>query len=197
MTREVRDSLKHAAWPIVTLAVVLIVKYLRGLSWGDDLGLRWPPLGSVLLWTGLFIALLIATEAANRALGISPPAPWGDKYSAPVKLLRVFTMIMLAPLAEELVFRGMLYRMMSTTAVGGLGAITITAVLFALLHALYWEGRQWLPLLWILVDGIFYGVVVYYTGSVLLTIALHSLGNLYAAYERLRGSGNEGVASLP
>jgi uncharacterized protein len=196
MPKEVRNTLKHMAWPIVTLAVVLIVKQIRSLSWSDDLGLHWPPLRTVLLWTGLFIVLFVAGEIATRALGIAPPESWENKYSVPIKLLRVFTMIALAPLAEELIFRGLLYRMLSTSVVGALGAVIITAVLFASLHAQYQKHHQWPLLFFILLDGLFFGVVVYFTGSVLLTIMLHSLGNLYAAYERLAGLGREGAMRL-
>jgi membrane protease YdiL (CAAX protease family) len=38
-----------------------------------------------------------------------------------------------------------------------------------------------------LADGLFYGAARYFTGSTLLPILFHSLGNLYAVYERIVG----------
>lgn len=177
----------RVAWPVITLAVVLIVRNIKGLSWSDDLGLHWVSLRTVVLWSGLFIVLLAAGEITSRALGIPQPEPWGDKYSLLVKVIRMVALVVLAPLSEELIFRGLLYRMLSKTAVGALGAIIITASLFTLLHTQYQQQHHWLLLFLILLDGLFFGVVVYFTGSVVLTIVLHSLGNLYAAYERLAG----------
>src|SRR2546430_17508234 len=110
MKEEVKNTLSHVAWPVVSIAVVVIVKTLRGMSWRDDLGLRGSSLSESSLWLSLFIVLVVAEEVVAKVLGIAEVEPWGTKYSKVVMTIRVFAMVVLAPLSEELMFRGLLYR---------------------------------------------------------------------------------------
>jgi len=175
-----RDTFSHVILPIVSLIVLVIAKHTRGLSW-QDLGLRWPSLRSALLWLALFAVLSAGEEIAGKAWGVAAPEPWGTKYSIPAVVTRVFAMVVLAPMSEELLFRGLLYKLLGDTAAGPLGAIAITAAGFALLHFQYYGPEM----LFVALDGLFYGFARYATGSTLLTMIFHSLGNLYAAYQRV------------
>ncbi|WP_437587676.1 CPBP family intramembrane glutamic endopeptidase [Sorangium sp. So ce1000] len=176
-----RDTLTHVAWPLVALVVLFVVKKARGLSWRDDFGLRLPTLQDAALWLGLFVTLAVIEEVVSRALGFARVEPWGTRFSTPEMVIRVATMVVLAPVSEELLFRGLLFKEIGDTAAGTVGAIGITAVLFAAVH-----GQYQLPVLTLIViDGLFYGITRHVTGSTLLTILLHSLGNAYAAYERI------------
>lgn len=183
MKREWRDTLTRLAWPLLSLAVLMLVKELRGLSWRDDFNLRWPALSDASMWLAVFVALVVAEELISRALGIAPVVPWGNKYSRLVMVVRVLGMTVLAPLSEELLLRGLLFEVLSDKGVQPAGVIVITAVLFAALHGQYKLAGMAL----VLVDGLFFGLVRHYTGSTTLTIFLHGLGNSYAAYQRLSG----------
>lgn len=177
------NTFSHVVWPAVAIVVMVVVTRLKGLSWRDDLGWRWPPLRQGLLWLGLFLIVAIAEETAGRFWGVDPAQPWGSRYSGLELATRVLAMVVLAPLAEEMLFRGLLFRAVSRSRLGPLGAVFVTAVLFAALHFQYYGAA----LLLVLVDGLFLGAARYATGSMLLTLLFHSLGNLYAAYERLAG----------
>jgi membrane protease YdiL (CAAX protease family) len=63
------------------------------------------------------------------------------------------------------------------------GAIALTAAFFAILHLQY--GAPQIGL--ILVDGVFYGLARAASGSVVVPLACHMIGNGYAAWERLAG----------
>jgi membrane protease YdiL (CAAX protease family) len=181
MTAETRDTLFRVALPLLTIAVIVFAARAQDISFRDHLGLRFPSWGNALLWLLLFLGLVVVEEVLRKTWGLPDPVLWGSKYSGVVKAMRVFAMIALAPVAEELVFRGMLYYTLSKTALTEVGAVGTTSVAFAALH--YQVGVR--GMLFVLVDGLFFGIVRYSTGSTVLTAALHSLGNSYAAYQRL------------
>jgi uncharacterized protein len=112
---------------------------------------------------------------------LPPPEPWGDRYTGILLGLRLLGLVILAPVAEELIFRGVLFARISVTRLGPAGAIVLPAILFALLHVQYTaiEGA------FIAVDGLFFGLARYRTGSLLLPMLLHASGNAFAAAQRL------------
>lgn len=79
-----------------------------------------------------------------------------------------------APLAEELVFRGLVQRPLERRW-GPAPAIAFTALLFALVHALPWV----LPIHLLL--GAAFGFVVYATRSIWAGVLLHAANNAFAA----------------
>lgn len=180
MTPEVRDTLLRLLLPAIGIVVILFAANRRGLSLGDDLGLRLPSFRQGFLWLVVFLALAITEEVLWRALGQPAPEPWGDKYSRSIIWMRVLAMVVMAPIAEELLFRGLFFHMAANTFLKQTGAVFATAALFAAFHFQY---GLW-ALLFVLVDGLFYGTVRAATGSIILTMALHAIGNAYAAYQR-------------
>jgi uncharacterized protein len=176
-----RDTLFRIVLPIIGAMLVIVVARQRNLSFQRDLGLQFPSWDSALLWLVLFVVLVVLEEWLSNAWGLAKPAPWSHKYHGMTKVIRVLAVVLIAPVSEELVFRGMLYHLVSTTRLRDAGAIVITALVFAAFHYQYSPKE----VLLILVDGLFFGVVRYSTGSTMLTIVLHMLGNSYAAYQRL------------
>jgi len=163
------------------MTFVLAVARMRRMSFRDDLGLQWPTLGKALLWLAPFLALVLLQEFFWKATGLPQPQKWGDKYNSFVKATRVLGMVVLAPVFEETLFRGLLYHTIANTSLKEVGAISITSVAFAVLH--FQSGFRFMP--FVLANGVFYGIVRYSTGSTLMTILFHGLGNSYAAYQRL------------
>jgi membrane protease YdiL (CAAX protease family) len=82
--------------------------------------------------------------------------------------------ILVAPVSEELVFRGFLHRGWSASRLGITGSIFLTSALWALLHQQY----NWIGILAIFSMGLAYGWLRQRSGSTALTIALHALNNL-------------------
>jgi membrane protease YdiL (CAAX protease family) len=172
--------LLNLATSTLFLVAVIVFCVRHRLPVRDTLGLHAPTPLQALGWGALWLALMAASEIVSRHLGGPAPKPWA--YPFPQLALRVFGILLLAPVAEELLFRGMLFHRLVHSPAGPVAAVLIPAALFALLHLQYS-----LPdMAFILVDGIFLGVVRYATGSTLLTIAMHMTGNLYAVLQRLR-----------
>lgn len=130
---------------------------------------------------GLVVMLAIATRAASygwgvlaRAIGWQPPDSSALTSVFGVGgfglLLSVIALVVLGPIAEELVFRGVLLG--SFGAQWGMWpAIVATAVLFAAYHATAWTM---VPLF---VLGVALGWLAWSRGSVRSAIALHALYN--------------------
>jgi membrane protease YdiL (CAAX protease family) len=124
-------------------------------------------------------------EVALRFLGAAGVSKWSGGALAIV--LRILGLVVFAPAAEEVVFRGLMYSQIRKTRLKVPGAIIIPALLFAASHfskplagsALY------LGLLQILIDGLYFGLVRFKTNSTVLTFGLHALGNAVAALQRI------------
>jgi membrane protease YdiL (CAAX protease family) len=85
--------------------------------------------------------------------------------------------VVIAPVSEELMFRGFLFRGWEKTWLGAWGTIVLTAALWALLHT----NKNWLGVAFIFVAGLFLGWMRRRSGSTILTILLHATSNLLLA----------------
>jgi membrane protease YdiL (CAAX protease family) len=133
---------------------------------------------SVVLIIG-FIALAGALEVVYRHAGLGANTSWVGKYSGNALAIRIVGILVLAPLGEELLFRGVIFKLLATKSTAL--AILITATLFAGSHFQY----SWLGMVLVFIDGLYYGFARAWSGSTLLTIAMHCAGNGVAVYQRL------------
>ena len=79
-----------------------------------------------------------------------------------------------APILEEFVFRGVMFRGWSQSFLGPIGAIVLTSALWAMLHTQYgWYERSW-----IFVDGLVLGYFRLRSNSTWLTVVAHSAMNM-------------------
>jgi uncharacterized protein len=165
-----------AAYPAVIFFMMTLVGnksdegFWRAIRW------NWPGITGVrFVVAGLAFALVV--EFLSRFLPIPNSLPV-DKYFSEIAgayLMSVFG-ITLAPLLEELFFRGLLYPVMRR-AVGTTAAVLFTATLFALIHGAQ-LGYAWAPLLSIFVVGVVFTLVREKTGSVAASFLMHCGYNL-------------------
>lgn len=142
LTGRVASSL--FAFQVVTVASVLVVNaYGRRTTGASALSFAMPRGG---IWT-LFLAVIalvsLATCFASLVFVFNPDALRHDlqPFSEMMKS-RTWWLILLAagigaPLAEELLFRGLIYGALRQSPLGFVGAMVITAVAWASLHANY------------------------------------------------------------
>lgn len=89
--------------------------------------------------------------------------------------LLCLSVIIVAPITEELFFRGFLHRGWAPSWLGVSGTIVVlTSALWTTLHQQY----NWLGILSILFMGLLFGWVRERSGTTTLTILLHALNNL-------------------
>jgi membrane protease YdiL (CAAX protease family) len=165
-----------AAYPIVVFFMAAVVRAKSDEGFWQAIRWKWPgALAAAFLLGGVVFALLV--DFASEYLPIPKSLPV-DKYfneTAGAYLMAVFG-VTLAPLLEELFFRGMLYPTMRR-AIGMTPAVLFTATMFAFIHGAQ-LGYAWAPLLSIFVVGVVFTVVREKTGSVAASFVMHSGYNL-------------------
>jgi membrane protease YdiL (CAAX protease family) len=176
-----RGTLLHVATSLALIAIVTLVLRARRLPAREFLALRWPAARTVALWLGAFAILVVVEEWASRMLGLPAPESWGDRYTGLVLVVRLIGLVVLAPVAEELVFRGVLFGRIARTRLGQPGAVVIPAALFALLHLQYSPVEMG----FVAVDGLFFGLARAQSRSLYVPMLLHASGNAVAAAQRL------------
>ena len=103
----------------------------------------------------------------------------GDMFRAsPSKALVLMILVVCAPVFEELLFRGFLFRGIAAKA-GPAVAILLPSVLFASLHVQYKVAG----VLYVLCLGLLFGAVRWRTGSTSITMLLHATVNFLGFLE--------------
>lgn len=172
------EYLKIASIPLFLALVGIAITRFRKLSWSEDVGFKSPsPAALALLWVVLFVAWAAAQE--YFASGPSDRGSWAGRYDASQVAVRIAAIGLIYPVVEEFFFRGVFFGVLRRRF-GTAAAVLVPAIIFGLIHTQY----DW-PL-WIVADGILFGVARATTGSLYVPILLHALGNSYALWERLQ-----------
>ena len=179
MDDSLRKNLIQIALTLFTIAIVFAACKFRKLPIRETLGLKVPDTRTFLFWIGLYLPIFAITEAAYFGLGLAKGNVW--EYQGYITVIRILKIALPGPIAEELVFRGLLFVRISRAKPGPIAAVFLTAIFFAAAHFRY----DFMDILFILVDGLYYGWVRHKTGSVIIPIVLHIFGNTVAIVEFL------------
>jgi membrane protease YdiL (CAAX protease family) len=173
-----RTLLTKLAPALLAIVVVLVVSRARRISWRDDLGLRAPRAGPMVLWLALWAGWVALAELVGPWVGLDPPSRW-EPHSPLVLALRVATLGVVGPVAEELVARGLALDRLRRTRLRTWGAVALVSALWAAVHLQYG-----LPtILLVFLDGLLLGAARVHTRSLLPPIAMHVAGNLLAIWQ--------------
>ncbi|MFZ0312813.1 MAG: CPBP family intramembrane glutamic endopeptidase [Candidatus Korobacteraceae bacterium] len=160
-----------AAYPIVLLFIFLMVRTRSHQSFGKAIQWNWPGILAPAFLTG-GVVLALAVEGMARFLPIPKSLPM-DAYfhdAASAYMMAAFG-ITLAPLLEELFFRGLLYPLLRR-AFGLIVAVLLTAAAFAAIHGAQ-LGYAWAPVFSIFVVGVVFTLVRIRTNSVAASFLMH------------------------
>ncbi len=150
-------------------------------NWKVYLGLVWPRWSFI----GFAFAVLAVEIAFNVGLFSLLPmvddstSGIGDEYQAalgnPVALtLFWLSLTVIAPVSEEIAFRGFILRGWMSTRLGVTGAIVLSSLLFAAIH-----GPHQLPVfISLFVGGMLLATMRWLSGSIVPTILMHATWNL-------------------
>ena len=144
------------------------------------LGLRSFQLKKLMHWVGVLVIWVIVTAFISELLQ-------DDFLKRSELIIRSFStcaypiliwlaLVIAAPLGEEFIFRGFLFKGIRHSKLGDVGAILITSVLWALMHIQY----NFLVMSIIFSFGIVLGLARIRTGSIWVPIILHAINNCYA-----------------
>jgi hypothetical protein len=154
---------------------ILFIKIRKGISFKEYLALHTLKVKTVFIVFVVAVALAIIAGFATSGLSQSK---FTDQLTQAYKTSTIPVLIaavIFAPIFEEMFFRGFLFAGFRASRVGVTGAILITAVLWALLHATQYGIGE---LLIIFGLGIAFGIVRWKTNSLYATLGMHSLWNL-------------------
>jgi len=178
---DMGSTLMHLGISACLIVVVLVVCKVRKWPVKETLALRLPTIRSLTFWILVFVVFAAVEELFANWMGMGGVNQWD--YPILVSVVRAFGIVILAPLGEEMVFRGLLFKRISETRLGIYGAILIPALIFAGVHIQYSIAA----IAFIFVDGVFFGLARNYSKSLWVPVILHSLGNLYAVVQRIWG----------
>ena len=163
---------------IAAVAVVLVLARMRNSRQGDMAGFGFarPRVVPALALLAGYLGWMLLSDALLHWRGPWDFRPW---IEAPIaaSALRILAVCVLGPTAEELLFRGLLFRWLGDR-LPIYATIAITAVGWALLHWSY----SWAVIGVIVVDGLLLGLARWRSGSILPPIVMHALYNLYAIW---------------
>lgn len=166
---------------LCSLVLAGIIKLRRGLRLLDYLAIRPVPVTTFLKWLGVTAVFILASDALTVMLGrplVPPDVARSYETTYPVWLIWV-ALVLCAPFFEELFFRGFLYKGYAASPLRPVGAIAITAFLWAIIHVQY----DVYGIATVFGIGIIIGLARWRTDSILVPMAMHALMNLVAAIE--------------
>jgi uncharacterized protein len=175
----------------LAIGLVMACWFRRGATVGNSLLLR--PAHWRLWQYAVFAVLTIVTLVVlqqilfhlSALLGLAPADPVGDLVRLrdllglddPTRVIGlVLVAVICAPLAEEFVFRGMLFAAFQTTGLGVAGSAVLLSAVWSALHWGY--SAQNLVALFCL--GLLFAYIVWRTGSLWPAIVGHAANNLAA-----------------
>lgn len=176
------DLLKIVITPVALVIGALIGTWRNGLDPRRDVGLQRPTARHAVIFTVGFLVLMGLHETLYRLAGMGGQENDWRKYARGALALRVLFVGLIYPFAEELFFRGFLLGFITRKA-GALAGIVVTALLFTALHSLSAGG--WMGPLLLFTDGAYFAFARLRSGSLLLPLAFHVLGNSVAIVQRL------------
>jgi membrane protease YdiL (CAAX protease family) len=161
--------------------IALFAKLKRGATLRSYLALQGVSPRVAGTWIGLTFVYVAAADGFTFSTGrpIVPPFMVDAYTTAQFVPLLWISLVVLAPLFEELFFRGFLLEGFRRSPLGPFGGVALTSLAWAVMHLQY--DAFYIGI--IFVCGLFLGAARLRTGSTSLTIAMHALMNLVATLE--------------
>jgi uncharacterized protein len=153
----------------------------------DYLGLvRRPRTREIVFCLASVAVLLVASDLLSWTLGHDLVPPFmvelyeaARDAGAPTLLLLLIAVVVAAPVGEEIMFRGFLFRGWSASPMGVTGTIIVTSAMWAAIHVQY----DWYGIVEVFCLGLLFGWVRARSGSLVLTIMMHAVCNIAATVE--------------
>jgi membrane protease YdiL (CAAX protease family) len=160
----------------LTIAVLWIAIRRTGREFAEYLALNWPSASELARALVIMAILLLAELVPGYSVDAQYPSvvPLLSVNGAGGLLILLVAGCIAGPIMEEFIVRGFMFRGWSQSFLGPIGAVTLTAAVWALTHTQYdWFGR-----LWIFVMGLAIGYFRWRSNSTWLAVMSHSAMNM-------------------
>jgi membrane protease YdiL (CAAX protease family) len=160
----------------LTIAVLWVAIRMAGRDFAEYLALNWPSSGELLRALAITAILLLVESLTISVVDTDETlaGPYVSARQAGGLLILLIGGCIAAPVMEEFVVRGFMFRGWSQSFLGPVGSIVVTSVLWAMMHTQYdWFGR-----FWIFVTGLVLGHFRWQSNSTWLTVMVHSAINI-------------------
>jgi uncharacterized protein len=168
---KVMIGAQAAAYPVVLLFIFLVVRTKADEPFGEAVQWNWPGFSApAFIAFGVILALVV--DGLARYLPIPKSLPMDTFFhdATSAYMMAAFG-ISLAPLLEEMFFRGLLFPL-ARRSFGLVAGVLLTALAFAAIHGAQ-LGYAWAPVLSIFVVGVVFTVVRWRTNSVAASFLMH------------------------
>jgi membrane protease YdiL (CAAX protease family) len=171
---------------VVELAVVIFAVRRSGLGASDYLGFIRPTRRQIVVASIVMVVFVVATDVLTVLLGREVVTPFQDEVYRTARstfalLVLSIAVLIAAPVGEEIMFRGFLFRGWIRKPGDVIPVIVLTSALWSALHSQY----DWVGIVQIFMTGLLLGWVRWWSGSTLLVIGLHMLNNLWATIQTI------------
>ncbi|MCC6888052.1 MAG: CPBP family intramembrane metalloprotease [Hyphomicrobiales bacterium] len=171
---------------VAELAVLVVAARLAGWRAIDYLALTVPGRRDTLVAVLVVAVFVVSFDGLTWLVGKDIVTPFQiELYRSAERTgslpLLWLTLVVAAPVGEEVLFRGFLYRGWAPTPRAVWPAIAVIAALWAVVHTQY----DWFGILQIFLIGLLLGWARWRSGSTLLTILLHGLINAWATLQTI------------
>jgi len=166
----------------VSVALIWLFTWLRrGLPVKEYLALKRVRGRHLARWLVLLLCLGVVSDLTTWLMGrpFVPEVMVTEYRTAVFPPLLWLAVVVGAPLAEELFFRGFVFKGLLHSFLGGTGAVVVTAGVWAVIHLQY----DWYGMVNIFVAGLLFGYARLKTNSVYPCLLMHALMNLLATVQ--------------
>ena len=165
-----------SAW-IGSLAIGGAILLRKGITLKEYLAVKNLPFKTYARWLAFVLIFLFSWGVVNMVLN-QPGSAWmAETYeSAGYLPLLWVAVVVVAPLIEELFFRGFLFEGLRDSWMGPTGAVLVTSLAWAAIHMQY----EMFQIAIIGTLGILLGIAKLKTRSLYIPIAMHTFNNLLA-----------------
>ncbi|MEA2882761.1 MAG: protease family protein [Bradyrhizobium sp.] len=169
------------------LAVLWLATRLSGVPFAEYLALRRTSWGNLAIGIVALVVLVVGWDMVARAIGreVAPGFMVDVLKSAQADgalWLLVIAFSIAAPVTEELMVRGFLYRGWSESLLRPAGAIVLSSLVWTAMHAQYYD---WFLFSEVMSIGLVLGIMRWRSNSTWLTIIMHGLNNFAATLQTL------------
>lgn len=170
--------------PFLIIIIALTIRIKKGKLSKDDLGIRLPETSlKAFIWCFSFLLFCILTEFILFEVGLLEFKNYA--FDIKTSLLNIIGIVLIAPLAEELLYRGLFLTKLIKLKINKHLAIFIIAILFVIVHSFVFENSMAskIGVIQVFVDATLFGYARLSTKSILTPIVMHIIGNLIATIE--------------